>query len=193
MWRRTFRRAATMAALTLAAGLLANCVPHGADAVDTRPPLPPTHLGKAGAVMLGRTESVGAWEITVLETELDAGSRPAVGDATLSPMERRRALPFVVRLRVERKVGASKRLRDALSFQAYTRQGSRFAESTSIGRCAERTGVTERLNPLVRGGERLVVDTCFFVSLEDWDGLFLAVRDAESGDARGFRLQPTSH
>lgn len=189
------RRTGSLVALTMAVSVVTACVPPQPhrELVDSRPTLPPTHIGAGGAVSLGRTESVGAWEITVLEVEREPREEPTSGDATERAMERRRVRPFVIGLRVARIGDRPARLRDTLTFQAYTRDGRRFVERTTVGKCAERTGATERSNPRVRGDDVIDVTICYFIKGEDEDGLFLAVRDAESGDARGFRLQATSH
>ncbi|MGH3443702.1 MAG: hypothetical protein ACRDUY_16975 [Nitriliruptorales bacterium] len=194
------------AALALAGLLLTGCVAcqpgevrrgqqgkFAVEAVDSRPTLPPTHLGKGGAVMLGRTEALGAWEIAVVKTDLEPRRDRADTGAALSAEERRREQPFLVELRVTRTGDRPARLRDTLTFGTFARDGSRFEERTTIGKCADRVGSTTRANPTVAGGETLDVVTCFFVKLAHWDGVFLAVWDAESGDARAFHLQATSH
>lgn len=198
------REARWLPALALAGLLLTSCASDagglprvrtgkvGLEAVDSRPTLPPTHLGKGGAVMLGRTEALGDWEITAVTTELEPRRRGSAGEA-LSFEERRREQPFVVELRVTRTGDRPARLRDTLRFQTFARDGSRFQERTTIGKCAERVGTRERANPAVSPGETIDVVACFFVKVAHWDGLFLGVWDAESGDARAFHLQATSH
>lgn len=181
--------------LLLAASLLAACIPAQPhrNLVDSRATLPPTHLGAGGAVMLGRTATVGGWEIRVLGTELAPRGGQAPSPLPTTPDELRRVQPFVVTLEVERARSDAARVSDELSFLAYTDDAKRFVDKTSVGRCAEEVPAPDAADPLMEPGDRRETTRCFFVSAKFWDALFLAVRDAESGEARGFHLQATSH